>query len=251
MERQQPTSRLSMIGIDQYDELSSYCDSLGEKSFTSFTSSTADVSYRPKSFDFYALADVKALSREQVDFNDRPQKRKSQETPARRGCMKVRTQRESLMSTGQRWSVTHNDVALPNLNARQSTVCFDRCTFIEHALMMGDNPSTESGPPIGIDWETMEAITFDIDTYEYCRGQTRRVNQELVIPARMRKMMLEEMGYGRQEIVGAIRQARKNKDRRSVSYHQQKFDPIAEGVESMRNGIKKMGFKNPMRRNRW
>lgn len=64
-------------------------------------------------------------------------------------------------------------------------------------------------------------------------------------------MMLEEMGYGRQEIVGAIRQARKNKDRRSVSYHQQKFDPIAEGVESMRNGIKKMGFKNPMRRNRW
>ena len=67
MEQRQPTSRLSMTGIDQYDELSSYCDSLGEKSFTSFTSSTdrADVSYRPKSFDFEALADVKALSRTQ------------------------------------------------------------------------------------------------------------------------------------------------------------------------------------------
>ena len=177
--------------------------------------------------------------------------RKSQETLPRRGCMKVRTQRESLLSSGQRWSVTNSDVDLPNLNVRPGTVSFDTCSFIEHALIMGDNPSTESGPPIGIDWETMEVITFDINTYEYCRGQTRRVNQELVIPARMRKMMLEEMGYTRQEIVGAIRQARKNKDKRSVSYHQQKFDPIAEGVESMRNGIKKMGFKNPMRRSRW
>ena len=63
MDGQPPRKRLSMTSIDQYDELSSYCDSLGEKSFTSFTSSTADVSYRPKSFDFYALADVKALSR--------------------------------------------------------------------------------------------------------------------------------------------------------------------------------------------
>jgi hypothetical protein len=52
--------------------------------------------------------------------------------------------------------------------------------------------------------------------------------------------MLREVGYSRKEITAAIRQARKDRENRTVSYHQQKYDPLFERMDIVKKGFRKV-----------
>ena len=97
--------------------------------------------------------------------------------------------------------------------------------FREYALVLSDNPTTTSGPPIGIGWNyyPKDASFVDLDEYESGRGGNRRSERELSLPPDLRDIiMLREIGYSRKEILEAIRIANKDKIWRRVSIQRQR-----------------------------
>ena len=180
-------------------------------------------------------------------------------------CLKVKTQRESLARISLRFPEDEStmltmesefsDVAplavVYKMVRFEKMVRFDTVEFREYARILSDNPSTTAGPPIGLDWryDPKDTVTLDVNSYESYRDgaesgeRTRRTKQELIIPSDVRQEMLREAGYSRQEIAAAVRNARKVKERRTVSFHQQKYDPIYERVETLRHGIKRIILK--------
>lgn len=161
-----------------------------------------------------------------------------------RGCLRVHTQRESLTRIATKANETSESGKPHDLHTlpEHHQVRFDTVELREYHRALGDNPSTSSGPPIGIDWayDPKRTIVLDVDTYEDERGGSRRAKRDLAIPPHVRVDMLREAGYSRKDITQATRCARRDKDRRIVSYHRQKFDPIVERVETVRHGVKRM-----------
>ncbi|KAL7529518.1 hypothetical protein ACHAXR_003010 [Thalassiosira sp. AJA248-18] len=154
-----------------------------------------------------------------------------------KSCLKVRTQRDSLARISQ--------LVLPYTPTIMETtnkgVRFDLVEFREYRRALSDNP-TSSGPPIGIDWgyDPKDTIILDLDMYETDRDGYRRHKKELAIPSSFREEMLIDAGYSRYDIRLATRRARKDKERRNASFHQQKFDPLLERLESVKYGAKRM-----------
>ncbi|KAL3766685.1 hypothetical protein ACHAWU_003441 [Discostella pseudostelligera] len=155
-----------------------------------------------------------------------------------KSCLKVRTQLESLSKIDDERKVT--TVPMPSSELRPVSetklVSFESVEFRQYVLALSDNPSTTSGPPIGLGWNFIpeDTIRVDIDLYEQgCEGIRRR-GRELAIPRDLRENLLREVGYTRSDMVNAIRSVQRDKKRRNVSFHQQKYDPIVERVESMK-----------------
>lgn len=116
-------------------------------------------------------------------------------------------------------------------------VSFNAVEIREYNRILSDNPATSSGPPIGIGWIFLpeDTIILDVDTYESFRDSDgRRCKRELVMPSVVRQEMLREEGYSREEIAKVCRETRKIRERRNISFHHMKYDPIAERVETFR-----------------
>lgn len=144
-----------------------------------------------------------------------------------RSCLKVTTQMESLAKVA---TVAEN----------RKMVRFASVEFREYTLVLSDNPSTTSGPPIGIGWKYYpeDTVLLDLDEYERGREGRRRTARELSLPPDVRDNMLRNIGYSRKELLEAVRIVGKDKYRRRISLKRQKFEPIIEYVESVRVGIK-------------
>ena len=163
-----------------------------------------------------------------------------------KSCLKVPTQRESLarMDSGVKTVRVHSPELHP---VSENIVRFESVEFRQYVRVLSDNPSTSSGPPIGLGWEFIpeDTIKMDVDLYE--RGcedlRLRRSRDELVIPRHLRETMLREAGYSRSDIVNAIRGVKKDKVRRNVSFHNQKYEPIVERVESVRYCVKGLNIR--------
>lgn len=241
---------------------SSSCKNQPDDHNSSFTSGmTIDLSDR-STFDF---------SGHRGSLGDDTKRSSPTSIDGRRSCMKVRTQRESLSkiegaeqqrlyaserSTQRQRSLASSNpgiaAKLPRPSSIQAlsavsekSVHFSNIQFKEYTRILSDNPST-SGPPIGLGWRFYEPVTIDLDHYESTRdgssdGQSsRRCKSELSIPAELRQDMLREVGYSRKEITAAIRQARKDRENRTVSYHQQKYDPLFERMDIVKKGFRKV-----------
>ncbi len=154
-----------------------------------------------------------------------------------KSCLKVPTERESLARMDSR--VKPVRVLSPELHpVSENIVRFESVEFRQYVQVLSDNPATSSGPPIGLGWKFIpeETIKMDVDLYERgCQDlRLRRSRDELVIPRNLRENMLREAGYSRSDIVHAIRGVQKDKVRRNVSFHNQKYEPIVERVESLK-----------------
>lgn len=145
-------------------------------------------------------------------------------------------------------SPSSDDDAEPSADRRRSSsVRFNTVEFREYPIVLGDNPSTSSGPPIGIGWEfDTTTLVSDVDSYEARRdgdggeerrGTLRRSKSELRIPREVRDYMLVRSGYSRQEIRSATQEAKKERDRRFASLRRQRFDPIVHGLDDARRGL--------------
>lgn len=119
-------------------------------------------------------------------------------------------------------------------------ISFDVVEIREYNRILSDNPATTSGPPVGLGWKYSpdETIKIDLETYESYQCNARRSKRELAIPSYVREEMLLEEGYSRGEIAKTVRQIRKIREKRNVSFHHIKYDPIAERVESIKRGVK-------------
>mmetsp|Transcript_4238 Transcript_4238/g.8569 ORF Transcript_4238/g.8569 Transcript_4238/m.8569 type:complete len:248 (-) Transcript_4238:221-964(-) len=203
---------------------------------------------------FDASGHSEAISRKSSDSSSFPVDYKS--------CMKVKTQRESLskitnveegggkaepMSIILEADTLHSSCNSSATSGARARIRFDKIEMREYERSLSDNPSTTSGPPIGIGWKYNPSATvvMDIEEYEVYKEKYARSKSELAIPARTRREMLQEAGFSKTEIATAVRRARKDKDRRNLSVQNQKYDPLAEKVDRVKQGIKRtVSMKN-------
>jgi hypothetical protein len=81
---------------------------------------------------------------------------------------------------------SNSDACSDNLG--EKSVTFTTVEIHEHAVIMGDNPSTTHGPPLEVDWVEQAHYSLDLDEYEEMRPQ-RRHKKELAIPSSVRESL--------------------------------------------------------------
>lgn len=86
----------------------------------------------------------------------------------------------------------------------RSAVSFGKVQVQEHAMILGDNPSTSCGPSVELDWELQSTTTYDtVDEYELQRSSSssiRRSEKQLVMSSRTRVQLLLDNGFTFREI---------------------------------------------------
>lgn len=119
-------------------------------------------------------------------------------------------------------------------------ISFDVVEIREYNRILSDNPATTNGPPVGLGWEYSpeDTVRIDLETYESYQSNARRSKRQLAIPSEVRQEMLLAEGYSFGEIAKTVREIRKIRERRNISFHHMKYDPIAERVETLKRGVK-------------
>lgn len=157
-----------------------------------------------------------------------------------KGCLKVQTQLESISRISSPPTARYSSA--PSTDAATHDVRFDTVEFRHYHPVLGDNPSTSSGAPIGIGWSynPKDTIMVDLEEYERAYEGLRRTKKELAIPSHVREAMLREAGYSRRDIKLAVDINRRVKAKRISSVQQQKIDPIRKWVETMKHGVRRL-----------
>jgi hypothetical protein len=109
------------------------------------------------------------------------------------GCLKIRTQKESLACKALVISRTSPE------KKTTKKVQWGNVEIHAHQIALGDNPATSSSPPLCIGEEQLYSHQLPIDQYEEYRPE-RRERGELRIPTTERERILMEAGYGRADI---------------------------------------------------
>jgi len=129
------------------------------------------------------------------------------------GCLKIRTQHESLLNY-----VGMTGPSSPTEEWKKGkSVQFSDVTINVHSIVLGDNPSVTSGPPISISWEAHASSRFNLDAYETWRPSPPRLQSELHLPPSVREGWLLDEGYARREIANATRRVYRERQVRAAS----------------------------------
>jgi len=185
-----------------------YCERDGASETTPSTASTDDF-----------------CSDEEEDYELVRSTASSSDCPASKGCLRVKSQEESL---GRKYAQSPASTeGAASASAFTSTtkkrVGFSQITISVHGVLLGDNPSVSCGPPLSIDWECFETARFGVDEYERVQPPTaRRTRAELRIPASVRELWLRRSGeYARSELVDSVREVRRVQRQRANTARRQ------------------------------
>jgi hypothetical protein len=88
------------------------------------------------------------------------------------------------------------------------SVSFCQLTVNSHPLILGDNPSATSGPPLTIGWDALESVTIMVEAYELGRPGPPRRHTELQVPGDLRRAWLRREGFTEVEMATAERECR-------------------------------------------
>jgi hypothetical protein len=92
-------------------------------------------------------------------------------------------------------------------------------------MIMGDNPSVSSGPPVTIDWEHQDVEECDLSGYEESKPEKRSKSQ-MLLPAEVREAWMRDQGYARSEMAKVGKEIDRIKRGRSAAISQQKWQPL-------------------------
>lgn len=181
-------------------------------------------------------------------------------TPNIPTAMRVQTLDESLHSTDLNRSRTRGKPGIDELSAsrrgqqqaqaatddasgssKHSAISFSNVEMREYSRAVGDNPSVSAGPPMSIGWEYNDPDVLTIDEYESTRPP-RRAHHEMVVPRSVRQdMLMNEWGYSRSQLAGAVRDSNRTKTQRrtTVNNMDTPFAKIEEGVQSAKRKMKR------------
>jgi hypothetical protein len=100
------------------------------------------------------------------------------------------------------------------------------------AVIITDNPSTTTGPPIGLGWTHDHSDeTVDVDAYESCRVPPRS-KRDFVLPSAVRWEMLRSAGSSNEDLMKASQEVKKRQTQRQRSLRRQ------ERMESFASAIR-------------
>jgi hypothetical protein len=149
--------------------------------------------------------------------------------PASRGCMKLRTQAESICRTFTSSSPCINESS--SSSSLQPRVTFSAVEFHTHGLILGDNPSVSVGPPLAISWKAVESKILDLEEYETSRPP-RRERRDLVVPRSIRVNWLRAQGYARGELTEVENEIKQIKKHRLTNARKGLWEKVREVVRS-------------------
>ena len=124
---------------------------------------------------------------------------------------------------------------LPPAGTLPKGVSFSSVHIHEHPIVLGDNPSCSSGPPVSLGWEAETSLKCSIDEYEAARRPERRRSiDEMRIPPKVRTEWLLADSVAPRQIHEAVQDLNEHKHRRRVSLGksplQDKADEVGESV---------------------
>ena len=100
--------------------------------------------------------------------------------------------------------------------ANKKSVSWANIEFKHHAVVLGDNPSVSSGPPVALGPELLHIDSIPVSDYEASRPP-RREKFQMALPRMTREDMLKNHGYGRADFRHAEQQINKIKKNRKAS----------------------------------
>jgi hypothetical protein len=125
-------------------------------------------------------------------------------------------------------------------NISDKSVDFSDAEFHYHVMMLGDNPSVTTGPPVTIEWECLETFVFTVDEMETLKPVRRR-GRELMVPRQLRQEWLLRLGYSRGEIAKVQEKIRPVQKSRATCAQQHFRRELREA--RVKNLLSKAGFR--------
>lgn len=124
-------------------------------------------------------------------------------------------------------------------NVASRSVSFDSVEIREYDRVVDVNPSVTSGVAVGIGWNYELGLVCDLEEFESMRPP-RRSKVEFQLPAKTRERMLrEEAGYSKAELMQALRQINFSKTRRRASIAAQEVEFAHVVMESAVRKLKR------------
>lgn len=100
-----------------------------------------------------------------------------------------------------------NDDSLRSTNSLDLSVGFDQIQIREYRVVCGDNPSVSTGPPVQLDWASVDLYSCAIEDFEHQREGNRRIQSQMRIPEYVRKKTLVTFGNSKEDIEDCTKQA--------------------------------------------
>ena len=126
-----------------------------------------------------------------------------------------------------------------NGNNNAKSVQFGQIELRYYERILTHNPSTISGPSVGIGWGFTRSILLGVDEYEQERGPPRP-SSKLVLHREKRENLLYDLGYTQKELAVAVRLNTKARNQRRQTVQNVKAEKMEEKLESAGKGLKRM-----------
>jgi hypothetical protein len=137
-----------------------------------------------------------------------------------------------LLDSINKASTEHSIMTTPG----NRNVHFHEIEVALYPVQVGDNP-TADGVPISLGWVVDEKHSFSLDDYESSKPEPRS-RAELLMPAQVRRDMLENLGFTAREMLNTVQELKKIKRSRQKSIKGQKWDKLHLVVEKSRRKMK-------------
>ena len=115
----------------------------------------------------------------------------------------------------------------------KKSVSWSNIEINHHAVVLGDNPSVSSGPPLALGNKLLYMDSISVTDYEAARPP-RREKFQMALPRMIREDMLKEEGYGRADFRDAESEIRKIKKNRQASASATLWEKVRYAAKSKR-----------------
>lgn len=125
-------------------------------------------------------------------------------------------------------------------------VSFHQVEIRRYPMIVGDNPSSELGLPVCLDWKYDALPPLDLDDYEETRSKQRRKNLRHLVLSYYRRQQILERVHPPEVLHQAAKEVSKSRWQRQITRF---FLPVAkleEATQSARRKVKRMlGKQDP------
>jgi len=121
-----------------------------------------------------------------------------------------------------------------NGRKQRGRISFGQVEFRLYERVLEINPSTSSGPSLGLGWRYHDGVSLslkDADT------TSRRSARDLVLPRHCRESILRELGYTERQMAQAVRKSLKVKNQRKQTYNNLSHQKVEYLMEKSRRKV--------------
>lgn len=127
-----------------------------------------------------------------------------------------------------------------SMSSCQSSVSFNEVEVRSYNIIVGDNPSTNTGPPISLGWDyyLRDDARRSLDEYEFQR-LTRRSHSEMFMPKDVRMKKLQGEGVSFIEMRNAERDVQRAQQQRDTTIESLRYQKAEEVLETATRRLKR------------